>query len=151
MPAIGAREVDRVPIGHRVYALEDNGNIRRIGGRHFTQLYDGRTDKPIPEYAGKRIRIAMVFVETRARKPIGICRVDYSLIGFDSQGFVDQKERWEAKKLVGDLWDPLIGGPADILDELRPGIAKLKYADRFRWTPTPEEKTRIEDLALKLW
>ena len=71
MPAIGAREVDRVPIGHRVYALEDDGNIRRIGGRAFAHLYDGASDKPIPE-----------------------------------------------------------------------------YADRFRWTPTSQEKARIEDLAL---
>jgi len=76
MPAIGAREVDKVPVGHRVYALEDNGNIRRLGGRYFTQLYDGRTDKPIPEYAGKRIRIAMVFVETRARNRLDLpCRL----------------------------------------------------------------------------
>jgi hypothetical protein len=115
------------------------------------QLYDGRTDKPIPEYAGKRIRIAMVYVSTRARKPIGILRVDYSIVGFDGRGYVDQEERQEAMHLVGDWWNPFSAESEDVLDQLRPRLAKLKYTDRFRWTPTFEEKTRIEDLALKLW
>jgi len=67
------------------------------------------------------------------------------------KGSLTKKERWEAKQLVGDLWDPLIGGPTDVLDELRPGLAKLKLYRPLPVDPDPEEKTRIEDLALKLW
>jgi hypothetical protein len=131
--------------------VQEDGNIRRIAGRTFDRLCDGRADKQIREFAGKRIRFAMPFMEARGGKPVHIFRTDYFIVGFDGKGYVDQQERQEMMQLVGALWDPFSAKSEDIVERLQPELAKLKHTDRFRWTPTPEEKTRIEDLALKLW
>jgi len=45
-------------------------------------------------------------------------------------------------------WSETLGRPDDIVDQLRPGLAKIKYNDKYAWKPTPVEKRIIEAVAL---
>jgi hypothetical protein len=81
-------EVIGVGFGVRVYGFDPTGQVRRITVSTFEHLYDGGKDKPIPEYAGQRIKIAMLFLRTQNRKPISIRRIDYFIVSFDSKGCI---------------------------------------------------------------
>ena len=135
--------------GIRVYAFDLAGQIRRIPHLTFEHLDDGGTDKPIPEYAGKRIKIAMVFVRARNRKPVAILKVEYSIVSFDSKGCIDQEEKREAWQLSANSAAWYASEPKDILEQLRPSLSRLKYRDKFGWTPTQEEIRQIEHLIFR--
>ncbi len=135
--------------GVRVYGIDPAGRVRRMTVSTFERLYDGGKDKPILEYAGQRIKIAMLFLRTLNRKPISIRRIDYFIVSFDSKGGIDQEQVRAAMHLsINSVphWGP---EPKDILEQLRPSLSRLKYNDQFGWIPTKEEKQLIEHLTLR--
>lgn len=134
--------------GIRVYGIDPSGQVRRITVSTFERLYDGAKDKPIPAYAGQRIKIAMLFLRTQNRKPISIRRIEYSIVFFDSKGCIDQDQVREAMHMAANSAEWFGAEPQDVLTRLKPSLARLKYRDKFSWIPTKEEKQSIERLTL---
>jgi len=132
-------------VGFRVYGFGDDGQVRRIPVATFTRLYEGARESPIAEYAGRRIKIAMACLETHHRKPLRMVRLDCFVLGFDEIGYVDQREKEEALDLGLKAVEPMTK-PKDILEELRPSLARLKRDDKFRWTPTDAQRELIDRL-----
>jgi len=138
-----------VGFGVRVYGFDPAGHVRRITVSTFEQLFDGGKDKPIPEYAGQRIKIAMLFLRTQNRKPISIRRIEYSIVFFDSKGCIDQGQVREEMHLGASSSEWFGAEPQDVLTQLKPSLARLKYRDKFSWIPTKAEKQLIERLTLR--
>jgi hypothetical protein len=61
----------------------------------------------LPEYAGKRVRYALVILELVNRKPVEIEEIQYSYLTFDAQGRLDpadfEKQVRLAMEVVGSL------------------------------------------------
>ena len=97
------------------------------------------------QYAGKRVRCAMVVLEVAGRKPISMNLIDYYMLTFDDQGRVDTAELEKEARLAVEVLPPYI------IDEEQSGrvinarthFAKKRYEHEFKWTPTPEIQAAI--------
>ena len=90
----------------------------------------------LPQYAGKKIRCAMVVVQVAGRQVLSIRHADYFLLTFDDTGRINKKE-WEKGVRLG--MELLSFG----LDERHPQkviyaqhrFAKRRYEHEFKWKP----------------
>jgi hypothetical protein len=129
----------------RTLVFREDGEIRRIPKKISVALWDGQSS--LPEFAGQRVRWATVVLELQDRKPHRILRVDYLRIGFDSNGHLDRSELTERMRIAGAMFEP-IDEPKDILDELRPSLAKLRNETKYRWKPTAEETEKLRVIVM---
>jgi len=146
--------------GHRYFVFEDGGELRPVTHEIYQRLHDGETS--LPEYAGKGIRIALVFLRTEKRSPVEIKAVEGSYLQLDSAGFIDKKWRFQ---WVADAMDAVDGGPfsAEYLpDEADPNLVELardlsrkrsqaavERLEAERWQPSQEDMAKITNAVLK--
>ena len=97
------------------------------------------------QYAGKRIRYALIVLEMINRKPAEILMTEYSFLAFDSKGRLDAGEREKAARLAMDTLEPILPGekPERIIDA-KHKFAKKRFDDRYIWKPSPEIETAIQ-------
>ena len=145
--------------GHRYFVFEDSGELRPMTHEVHQRLHDGETS--LPEYAGKRVRIALVFLRTETRGP-EIRAVEGSYLQFDGAGFID--EEWR-RQWVADAMDAVDeGSPStgDLPDEADPNVVDLarrfsrkrsqaagKRLEAERWQPSQEDMAKISKTVLK--
>jgi len=79
-------------IGCRVFLVDDNDSLQRISTERLNRLLYFHRKESLPQYAGKRVRCAMVFVEVAGRQVLSIRNADYFLLTFDDKGRIDKKE-----------------------------------------------------------
>ncbi len=135
-------------MGIRILAFHEDGEIRRIPIKNWDKLWN--RESAMPEFAGQRVRFATVCLEVQNRKPHKILRVYYLRIGFDSAGHLDKNELTESMQIAGAMSEPVLSfdEPRDILDELRPSLAKLKNDIKYRWKPTAEEAEKLQGIVM---
>jgi len=125
--------------GLRVFLLNDDDSLERLPLAKFERLRRGDRKESLPQYAGKRIRYALVVVEMENRRPVAIIMVQYSYLYFDSKGRIDPVEREKAATLAVNMVPPSrkegqIGG----LINAHHRFAKKHYDRQYTWTPTQE-------------
>ena len=98
----------------------------------------------LPEYAGKRVRYALVTVETENRKPIDINLIQYSYLSIDSKGRIDTEELEREERLSLEMLPPISSeeNQQKIIDAQH-RFAKKQYNERFTWEPSPEIEAAI--------
>ncbi len=79
-------------IGVRTFLIDDNDSLQRFSMARLNKLLRFGSKETLPQYAGKRIRCAMVFLEIVDRRPVSIRNIDCFVIPFDAKGRVDKKE-----------------------------------------------------------
>jgi len=129
--------------GVRVFFIGTDNSVRKVPLTKFERLSDNRSDECFEEYAGERMRCAMVFVRLENRKPAEIIHADYFIVPFNADGRVDLKERERGRSLVMQSMDlfPPSANPGDrnkVIDAM-PRIFKKKYDEEFKWEPTDVE------------
>jgi hypothetical protein len=87
-------------VGCRVFLIDDNDSLQRISMVRLTRLLHFDRRESLQQYAGKRVRCALVFLEVAGRQVLSIRNVDYFLLSFDAKGRIDKKE-WEKGMHVG--------------------------------------------------
>lgn len=123
----------------RVFFVDAAG-VRPIPLRRFERLYLlNDSSERFPEYAGQRLRFALIAVEVKERKPVAIRHASYSIIQLDAEGRVDASEWRRGARLGMDMvsWfrPEARGGP--VLDA-RGRFAKKRYEHEFKWRPSRE-------------
>ncbi len=134
-------------IGFRVFLIDDNDSLHRLPMARYERLLDSVPGERLPQYAGKRVRCAMVYLEVEGRKPQSIIRIDYQIIPLDEQGRIDRSEREKEMRLVFESMSPLLSifkedRPEKIFDA-RSKFAKKRYEQEFKWSPSPEIQEAI--------
>ncbi len=69
--------------GCRVFFVDDNDSLQRISMSRLDLLLHVDRWESLQQYAGKRVRCAMVFLEVDGRQVLSIRNIDYFLIHFD--------------------------------------------------------------------
>ena len=131
--------------GFRIFLVDDDDSLHRLAMARYQRLRRREPGERLPQYAGKRVRCAMVVLEVAGRKPIRMIHIDYSMLTFDEEGRVDPAELEKEARLAVEVLPPYI------IDEEQSGrvidarthFAKKRYADEFKWTPTPEIQAAI--------
>ena len=87
-------------IGCRVFLVDDNDSLQRISMARLDRLLHFDRAESFPQYSGKRVRCAMVFVEVAGRQVLAIRNIDYFLLPLDDNGKINKKE-WEKGMRLG--------------------------------------------------
>jgi hypothetical protein len=126
-------------IGTRIFFINDDDIIHRFPLAKFERLRRGDPRESLPQYAGKRLRYALVVLEMQNRRPINIIMVQHSYLYFDSEGRIDTVERQKAATLAVNMLPP---SPeerqAGQVINAHHRFAKKQHDRRYSWTPTPD-------------
>jgi hypothetical protein len=131
-------------LGTRIFIVKDDDSIQRLSLKRYNRLIKGHPDEGLMQYAGKRIRYALIVLEMMNRKPAEILMTEYSYLAFDSKGRLDASEREKAARLVIDSIEPIdFERKSGKLTDVKHRFAKKRYDDRYVWKPSPEIETAI--------
>ncbi|MGD9175224.1 MAG: hypothetical protein PVF29_13750 [Desulfobacterales bacterium] len=132
-------------LGTRIFIVEEDDSLKRLSLKRYNRLIKGHPDKGLMQYAGKRIRYALIVLEMMNRKPVEILMTEYSFLTFDSKGRLDASEREKATRLVMDTLEPIVPEPKSggVID-VKHRFAKKRFDDRYIWKPTPEIEAAIQ-------
>ena len=131
-------------IGIRVFLVDNYDSLQRIPLARLERLLRFDRGESLPQYAGKRVRCAMVVVEAEGRQVLSIRNVDYFLLPFDDKGRINKKDREKGMRLGMDLLPPLFNDqhPKQIVDA-RHRFAKRRYEHEFNWKPSRKVEEAI--------
>jgi hypothetical protein len=131
-------------IGCRIFFVDDNDSIQRISMARLERLLHFDRAESLPQYAGKRVRCAMVFVEVAGREVLAISHIEYSLLQFNDKGRIDKKE-WEKGMRLGMELLPYIPDsehPKKVINAQH-RFAKRRYEHEFKWKPSRKVEEAI--------
>ena len=124
-------------ISLKIFLVDDDDSIERLPLTRYERLLRGEPEERLLQYAGKRVRYALVVVDLINRIPVEILRIEHSFLSFDSDGRLDLSDREKWARLALDLLPPLPTGN-DILQviDARHHFAKKRYDNEHRWAPS---------------
>ncbi|HSB07327.1 MAG TPA: hypothetical protein VLK23_19280 [Thermodesulfobacteriota bacterium] len=131
-------------IGCRVFPADDNDSLQRISMARLHRLLPFDRRESLPQYAGKRVRCAMAFVEVSGRQVLAIRNIDYFLLHFDAKGQINKKD-WERGMRLGMELLPSIPDeeyPKKVIDAQH-RFAKRRYEHEFKWKPSRKVEEAI--------
>jgi len=130
--------------GLRVYLVNDNGSLKRFPLARFERLFQGHPEERLPEYAGKRVRYALVAVDLVNREPVEIIGIQYAILTFDSKGKIDAA-KLEKEMRLGVNMVPIgtTEGTSRKVVDAKHRFLQRRYQNRYLWRPTPEIEEAI--------
>ena len=131
-------------IGCRVFLIDDNDSLQRISMERVNRLLHFDRRESLQQYAGKRVRCAMVFLEVAGRQVLAIRNIDYFLLQFNDKGRIDKKE-WEKGMRLGMELLPYIPDgeyPKQVINAQH-RFAKRRYEHEFKWKPSRKVEEAI--------
>src|SRR5437879_1067817 len=133
--------------GIRIFLIDDNDNLRRFPYARFDRLMSRGSDEALPEFANRRVRCAIVFLETIGREPGNVRHVDFLILEFNKHGRLDGKVQEQQFRDAASLFEAYWAqGDAQYRAREGEGAANVlhaahtfehkKYDQKYRWTPT---------------
>jgi len=134
-----------VGLGTKIFIVKEDDSLQHLTLKRYNRLIKGHPDESLMQYAGKRIRYALIVLEMINRKPVEILMTEYSFLAFDSKGRLDANEREKAARMVMDKLEPILPGKrSERIIDAKHKFAEKRFDDRFRWKPTPEIERAIQ-------
>ena len=133
-------------IACRVFFVDDNDSLQRIPMARLDRLLHFDRRESLQQYAGKRVRCAMVLLEVAGRQVLSISDANYFLLPFDDKGRIDKKE-WEKGMRLGMELLPSLHDeqyPHQVIDAQH-RFAKRRYEHEFKWNPSRKVEDAIVD------
>jgi hypothetical protein len=121
-----------------MFVVSSDGTFHRWSYKRFERVFDGR--ERVPEFAGKRMQYAMVFVDLDQRRPVGVRYTEWRVLRVDDSG---RHNPTAALRAAMDAFSPP-PLPESIVD------ARNRFSRRASgWTPSPKLKAAILEAALR--
>ena len=130
--------------GIRIFFVRDDGLLKRFPVARFERLMNHDPKECLPEYAGKRVRYALISLDLENRKPVEILGIGYHIITFDHEGKIDDTELQREMRLWVDQMpngETRRKNPKVVDAEHR--FLQKQYSHRYNWEPTPEIEEAI--------
>lgn len=127
----------------RIFIVDEDDSLHRLALAQYERLLRDDPAESIPEYAGKRVRHALVVVDLVNRRPVEIVHAEFSWLSFDSDR-LDRSEKEKEARLAMQAIPPLLGEEdSEQLIDARHRFAKKRYDSEYRWKPTSEIEAAI--------
>lgn len=131
-------------ISLRLFIVNDDDSLQRIAVAKYERLLDRDPKGRLPQYAGKRMRYALVFVHLEKRQPVEILRIQCSYLYFDSEGLIEADQIEKETKLAYEAIPSLLPNEhSKPVIDVRQKFAKRKFDHLYQWAPTPEIEASI--------
>lgn len=110
----------------------------------FVALMQG--EKALPQYAGRQIRLAILYVAMQDGQPQKAVNATHALLDFDSQGYASPHSGNFSREQNRAFWRAVTQSTYDDVDE-DPQIQKLRQEmhDEFSWMPSEREQRLMLD------
>ncbi len=124
-------------ISLRIFLVNDDDSIQRLALARYERLHERDPKERLPQFAGERIRYALVVVDLVDREPVEILLIQYSYLFFDSEGRIDPAYGEGEARLAFEALPPLPieRGPSPIINAQHK-FAKKRFESQYKWTPT---------------
>jgi hypothetical protein len=124
--------------------VDEDDSLKRLPMARYKRLLTRAPEESLPQYAGQRVRCALVVMDLVDRKPVKIEHVQYSIISFDSEGRIDPSEKGKEARLAMEMRPPLVDvtGSRQVI-YARHRFAKKRYDSAYKWKPSPEMEKAI--------
>lgn len=135
-------------IGARVFFVEDDNRLKRISFKRWENLVrNGEEAKPFPEYAGQKVRCALVVLKVENRKPVEITALECTYLHFGDEGCLDQAQRHREEQCAVDVLDTMFAPepPKEGVIDARQRFLEKQIAAQ-RWEPTREIVLAIKEI-----
>ena len=131
-------------MGLRIFIINEDDSLKRLSIDRFERLRRDDPNARLPQYASQKIRYALVFLETKDRRAVGINYINYGYLVFDSNGGLDTDYREQAARMALEILPPMESdeGPNSVIDAGHK-FAKKRYDNQFKWRPTQEMEVAI--------
>jgi hypothetical protein len=133
--------------GIRVFLVDDDDRVNRFSYARLIRLMSREKPELMPEMANRKVRCAIVLVETTNRQPERITNVDFLILRFDKHGRLDPKVQEDKLRDSVALFEVYFeqkegqyrarnGEAATNVLHAVHTFEKRKYDHRYRWSPT---------------
>jgi hypothetical protein len=123
----------------RIFLVDEDDSLHRLALARYERMLRDDLEESIPQFAGKRVRKALVVVDLENRRPVEIVHVEFSWLSLDSQGRLDRSEKERETRLAMQAIPPLPGDEdSEQVIDARHRFVKKRYDRDYRWNPTPE-------------
>ena len=128
----------------RVFLVDDNDSLQRIPMTRLGRLLHFDRRESLQQYAGKRVRCAMVFLDVAGRRVLSIRNIDYFWLSFDDKGGINKKEWEKGMRLGMELLPSILDGeyPKQVINAQH-RFAKRRYEHEFKWKPSRKVEEAI--------
>jgi hypothetical protein len=134
-------------LAYRVFLLHPDQTLYRVPHGTLTQLCAWTPELLLPEFANQRIRLAHVYVQMHNRLPTHVKQIEGQYIRFDARGAIDMKSLLDAELLTLQAIVKKDPRTTDASSNIIDARSRFERA-RCLWTPSPEIRDRIIDIAL---
>ena len=131
-------------ISIRIFLINDDDSIQPLAYAKYERLLNDDPNERLIQFAGKRVRYALVAVNLENRKPVEILKAQYAYLSFDSEGRLDRDIFEEEIRVGMDAAPPLL------MDENKGSVidakhlfAQKRFLHQFTWSPTDEIEKQI--------
>jgi hypothetical protein len=127
-------------LGIRIFIVKDDGSLERLPVGRYTRLVRHGSNERLLQYAGKRVRWAVIVVESKDRIPVKIVKSQFS---YDSSGRLSME--WDEKeaRLAMDMLEPVIADKDKQVVDARHKFARKRYAREYLWQSSSEIEAAI--------
>ncbi|RPJ16639.1 MAG: hypothetical protein EHM37_01845 [Deltaproteobacteria bacterium] len=130
-------------LGMRIFIVKNDGSLERLPVGKYNRLLRHDSNERLLQYAGKRVRCAVIVVESKDRIPVEIVKSQYSYLLFDSNGRLLME--WDEKeaRLAMDMLEPVTADIDKQVVDARHKFARKRYAREYLWQPSSEIEAAI--------
>ena len=114
-------------LGMRIFIVKGDGSLERLAFGRYNRLLQRHPGERLFQYAGERVRCAVIVVGSINRRPVEILRCQYPYLAIDSNGMLEKGGEGEVK-LAMDMLEPVIIEKAKQVVNARHKFARKRYA-----------------------
>ena len=133
--------------GNRAFLVDDDDTVHKFSYSKLDRLLTSYSQESLPEMANRRIRYAIIRVETRHRRPVRVIGAEFGFLKLNHAGRVDEDERARQLRDSTKLYDTYMDqethkarvGVSDAPSSLVHAAHKFVrrgYDRRYRWKPS---------------
>lgn len=136
----------------RYFFIDDTGQIHPVPLARYERIFSGQ--EAVPQYAGRKMRVAEVSVELVNGMPARTLRDAFSFLAFDGAGHVDQRFTDDYMRAASEA---VSGAVLDKMDSAKSGgvlqaggrFAKRRLEQTHQWQPDYQLRKKILDQSLE--
>jgi hypothetical protein len=126
-----------------IFIVKDDGSLERLPVGKYNRLLRHESNEQLLQYAGQRVRCAVIVVESKERIPVEILKSQYSYLSFDYDGRLLEEGDERQVRLAMDTLEPVIADKYRQVVDIRHKFARKRYARECRWESSPGVEAAI--------
>lgn len=133
----------------RVFAVMDDGTIKKLAYNKFYNLHRNDKQKAFPEFRNSKVKIAEFIVEIENREPIRILYEFYNYYSFDEEGRInEEKYRVQLELIMNSILkedeDDNSSTTGNVIDATNIFL-KRRIETQYKWQPEESMQNRLHE------